>query len=184
MNGEPAKALWKIDEYFRQSSDSSSFLLFMPVKLLSLNETRKWDEAKECFIDYIQEQHLSKEKEANLQQTVELIYSKKNIPRLRSVDSAENWSRFLPGAGQIYAGKTGEGIVNMLINSTVLFFAGYQMFNHFYITGYFAGLGLFNKTYHGGIKRAGILAEEKNKATMIAFNRQINALIREKILSE
>ncbi|MEZ5199231.1 MAG: hypothetical protein R2764_23450, partial [Bacteroidales bacterium] len=76
---------------------------------------------------------------------------------------AENWSRFIPGTGQIYAGRAGEGTVNFLINASVLTFAGFQVYNGFYITGYLAGLGFFNKTYHGGIKRAGVLASYKNQ---------------------
>jgi hypothetical protein len=40
-----------------------------------------------------------------------------------------------------------------------------------------AGLGFFNKTYHGGIKRAGVLASEKNKELITNFNQKVNGVI-------
>lgn len=178
LNGEPAKALWKIDEYFHRSADTASHRIFMPVRLLCLNETLQWNKAQECFMSFIKMQHFAPEKEAEMQQMVNNLYKKRNIPHIKSIKKAENWSRFLPGSGQIYAGKTGEGIVNFLINASILTFAAQQAYNGFYITGYLAGLGFFNKTYHGGIKRAGILVSQKNKELIVNFNSEINATIR------
>ncbi len=180
LNGEPARALWKIDEYLHRSTDSTSFHYFMPVKILALNETFQWDEAKNSFLQYVKMQNFSPEKKAELEQVVRNLYDTKSRPHIKSEKKAENWSRFIPGAGQIYAGSCGEGIINLLINASVLTFAGFQVYNGFYITGYLAGLGFFNKTYHGGIKRAGVLASQKNKKLMGNFNHEINA----EILSE
>lgn len=178
LNEEPKKALWKIDEYFHRSVDTASYKFFMPVKILCLNETQEWDAAQKCFIDYIQMQKFEPEKEAEMKQMVINLYKKKNRPHIRSINKAENWSRFIPGSGQIYAGKTGEGIINFLLNATVLAFTAQQVYNGFYITGYLAGLGLFNKTYHGGIKRAGVLSSQKNEELIETFNNKINETIR------
>jgi tetratricopeptide (TPR) repeat protein len=178
LNGEPSKALWKIDEYFHRSADTVSYLIFMPVKLLCLNETLQWKDAHECLLHLIQMQNFSPEKEAEMQQMVNNLYKKRNLPNIRSIKKAENLSRFLPGSGQVYAGKTGEGIANFLINASILAFSASQAYNGFYITGYLAGLGFFNKTYHGGIKRAGILVSQKNKELIANFNNGINATIR------
>ena len=178
LNGEPAKALWKIDDYFHRSADTASYKLFMPVRLLCLNETQQWNEAQECFIRFTKMQNFTPEKEVEMKQIVNNLYKKRNLPHIKSIKKAENWSRFLPGSGQIYAGKTGEGIVNFLINSSILAFAAQQAYNGFYITGYLAGLGFFNKTYHGGIKRAGVLASQKNKEHIASFNSRINETIR------
>ncbi len=178
LNGEPMKALWKIDEYFHRSADTATYRLFMPVRILCLNETLQWNEAQECFLLYIQMQNFTSEKEAEMQQIVNNLYKKKNLPHIMSIKKAENWSRFIPGSGQIYAGKTGEGIVNFLINASVLAFSAHQAYNGFFITGYLAGLGFFNKTYHGGIKRSGILASQKNTELIVDFNSGINAIIR------
>jgi len=170
LNGEPTKALWKIDEYFHRSADSASFHIFMPVRLLCLNETLQWGKAKECFMSFIQMQNFTPEKEAEMIQIANNLYQKKNLPHIKSIKKAENWSRFIPGSGQVYAGNTKEGIVNFLINASLLAFTAHQAFNGFYVTGYLAGLGFFNKTYHGGIKRSVILASQKNKELIFNFN--------------
>lgn len=112
-----------------------------------------------------------------MEQMAANLYGKKKRVRIKSINKAENLSRFIPGSGQIYAGNTGEGIVNFLINASVLTFAGFQVYNGFYITGYLAGLGFFNKTYHGGIKRAGVVASRKNEKLMVDFNSKINQII-------
>ncbi|HCU61550.1 MAG TPA: hypothetical protein DGC94_10620 [Prolixibacteraceae bacterium] len=184
LNGEAPKALWKIDEYIHRSKDSTSFQYFMPIKLLCYNETQQWNEAKGCFVQFIKAQTFSQEKEKELTDSIEWLYTRKNLPRMKSADRAETWSRFIPGAGQIYAGHTGEGITNFLINASILTFAGIQAINHYYITGYLMGLGFFNKTYHGGMKRAVTLAQERNKEEMIRFNSKINQMIRESCIAE
>jgi len=177
LKGEPAKALWKIDEYFHRVSDSASYQVFMPIRLFSLNDTRQWQEAKKCFVQYVKMHGFSPEKEMEVLEIVNSLYSKKNMPKIKSVEAAEDWSRFIPGAGQMYAGETTEGIVNLLINSSILAFAGYQLYFHYYITGYLVGLGFFNKTYHGGMKRAGILVSQKNKERLINYNKKINSVL-------
>lgn len=177
LNGEPFKALGKIEEYFHRSTDSTTFQVFMPLKIRCLNETQQWDRAKENFDQYVKMQNFAPDKETEILEIVNALYSKPNLPRLRSAEKAENWSRFVPGAGQIYAGKTGEGVLNLLINSSIIAFAGHQFIHKYYITGYLAGLGFFNKTYHGGMKRAATLASQKNKELLIHFNSQVNSVI-------
>ena len=177
LNGEPSKALWKIDDYFHRSADTASYRFFMPIRILCLNETFKWNEAQECFMRFIQMQNFAPDKKSEIQKVVINLYKKRNLPHIKSIQNAENWSRFIPGSGQIYAGKMGEGIANFLINASLLAFTAQQAYNGFYITGYLAGLGFFNKTYHGGMKRAGILSSQKNKELLYCFNSKINALL-------
>ena len=177
LNGEPARALWKIDEFFHRSTDSTSFQYFLPVKILCLNQTSRWEEAKASFLQYIDMQDFSPEKKTEIEATVIKLYGKKKRPHIKSVNKAENLSRFIPGSGQIYAGNEGEGIINFLINASILTFAGFQVYNGFYITGYLAGLGFFNKTYHGGIKRAGVIATQKNQELIVDFNTRITSMI-------
>jgi tetratricopeptide (TPR) repeat protein len=178
LNREPKKAFWKIDEYMHRNPDTTTYKFFMPVRLLCLNETLQWSEAHKCLIRLVQMQDFSPEKEAEMLQVVNNLYLRKNLPHIKSGKKAENLSRFLPGLGQTYAGYAGEGIVNFLINTSLLAFSAQQFFNGFYITGYFAGLGLFNKTYHGGIKRSGILSARKNTEQLVHFNGRINQILR------
>lgn len=175
--GEPARALWKIDEYIHRSNDSLSLYYFAPLKILFLNKLHRWEEAEDVFLQYVKMQNFSNERKAAYTQIVTSLYDEKYRPRMKSEQKAENLSRFIPGSGQVYASEFGEGVVNFLINASVLAFSGYQVYNGFYITGYLAGLGFFNKTYHGGIRRAGVLAVEKNKKGVIEFNKQIVNLI-------
>jgi hypothetical protein len=64
-----------------------------------------------------------------------------------------------------------------VINAALLCFAGYEFYTEYYITGYFVGLGLFNKTYHGGMNRAGILAEQKNVKGLNKFNSSVGSIL-------
>ncbi len=178
LNQEPTKALWKIDEYLSVKADTASFRFFLPLKILCLNETLKWKESQECFKQFIQMQKFSFEKSSEMVQNINELYKKKNRPHIKSIKSAENWSRFIPGSGQIYARKTGEGIANFLLNTSILALSAQQALSGFYITGYLAGLGMFNKTYQGGIKRSGILASRNNKEQIVNFNIKISELIR------
>lgn len=175
--GEPGRALWKIDEYLSRSKDSTSMFYLFPLKILCLNELYRWDEAKDAFLQYIQMQSFSNKKKVQVAHTITSLYDRKNRPRIKSEQKAENFSRFIPGMGQVYAGEFGEGAVNLFINASVLIFSGCQIYRGFYITGYLAGLGFFNKTYHGGIRRAGTLTIEKNKKKVIEFNDRIIKLI-------
>ncbi|HCE57693.1 MAG TPA: hypothetical protein DER09_07720 [Prolixibacteraceae bacterium] len=177
LNGEPQKALWKIDEYFHLNADSSLFFDFLPIRAICLNETFQWDEARKCLLAFVQMQDLTTENKTELEHLIHELYHKKNVPKIRSVKKAELFSRIIPGTGQIYAGMTGEGIVNFLINASILAFTAHQAYNGFYITGYLAGLGFFNKTYHGGIKRAEAIALQKNKELIANLNSRIIALI-------
>ena len=178
LNEEPTQALWKIDECLSLNHDTASQLTLLPLKVLCMNETLRWEEAQECLIHYFLIQNLSPEKSTEMQQVVHELYSRKKLPHIRSIKKAENWSRFIPGTGQIYAGKTGEGLLNFFINVSILAFSAQQAYTGFYITGYLAGLGFFNKIYHGGIKRSGNLATWKNKELTVTFNNKINKIIR------
>jgi TM2 domain-containing membrane protein YozV len=166
-----------MDEYLNENSDTASYRIFLPLKILCQNDTYQWKEARESFLLYLRMLNLAPEKEETMQTVVSELYQKKHLPHIRSIKKAENLSRFIPGAGQIYAGKTGEGIVNFLINASILAFTAQQAINGFYITGYLAGLGFFNKTYHGGMRRSENLATWKNKELTINFNSKVNEIL-------
>lgn len=177
LNGETQKSLWKIDEYFRLNSDSVSLVDLLPLRVFCLNQNYQWNEARQCLLTFVQMQNLTSENKTELEQSINDMYNRKNIPKIRSVKKAELFSRIIPGAGQIYAGMPGEGIVNFLINASIIAFTAHQAYNGFYITGYLAGLGFFNKTYHGGIKRAETIAVHRNEELIANLNSQIITLI-------
>lgn len=176
INNQPVNAIWKIEEFINRTKDSVAYINFIPLKVLCHNELQEWDKAKHELQFFI-EQCGNNDEKVVLATDVEEMYSQKSLPRILKVKRAENLSRFIPGSGQMYAGKVGEGTVNLLINASLLAFAAHQFYYRYYLTGYFAGLGMFNKVYHGGIKRAGILAAEANKENLKHFNQKINNLL-------
>lgn len=176
INNQPVNAIWKIEEFINRTKDSVAYIDFIPLKVLCHNELQEWNKAKH-ELQFLIEHCVNDDEKAVLATDVEKMYSKKSLPRMLKVKHAENLSRFIPGSGQMYAGKVGEGTVNLLINASLLAFAAHQFYYRYYLTGYFAGLGMFNKVYHGGIKRAGILAAEANNENIKHFNQEINNLL-------
>lgn len=174
---EPINSLWKIDEFLNFTSDSLSYYNFIPLKILCHNELQEWEKARSEFtllINYSITDNIEKQFYIS---KIDSIYNKKHLPKILKVKKAKNLSRFIPGLGQAYAGKIGEGTVNFLINASILTFAIHQLYHRFYVTGYLGGLGLLNKTYTGGIKRAGMVASQANHNRMNEFNQEINALL-------
>ncbi len=179
-------ALWKIDDYSMWVSDSTLLARFMPLKALLYNEIHQWDKAQAELINYAG--FLPDTEKNDFVETVEQLYSKKNLPKIKKITTAEHLSRYIPGAGQAYAGKPGEGALNFLIQLSCLAFGAHQLsngfttfqfWNAFPFTGYLGGIGMLSKVYVGGIKRAGILAAQANNEQMAAFNHQINHLVTE-----
>ena len=177
-------ALWKIDDYAFMVKDSASLVRFLPLKALIYNEMGDWSKARAELINY--SRYLDQTDQELFLSMVDDLYNKKNIPKIKKIKTAENLSMFLPGAGQVYAGRPGEGTLNFLIQLSCLAFGAHQLsngfttfqfWNAFPFTGYLGGIGMWNKIYQGGIKRAGIIAEETNQHRIADFNHNINYLI-------
>jgi tetratricopeptide (TPR) repeat protein len=82
----------------------------------------------------------------------------------RSPDKARLWSTFIPGAGQLYAGEPGWGVLNAFSQLAGLAGFGLLAYNGFYVAGSIVGLGAFQSFYFGGIKQAGELTTENTKS--------------------
>jgi TM2 domain-containing membrane protein YozV len=177
LNNDPDQSLWNIGEIRFRFPDSVKVMEITPLNILCLNSVRKWDEAYKLLCYYLENSGIDNSAIANYKGKVDFLYKKRNIPGFHSPKKAENLSRFIPGSGQMYTGAVAEGSVNFLLNATLLSFALYEFYTEYFITGYFVGLGLFNKTYHGGIRRAGLLADQKNKDALNKFNLETSSLI-------
>jgi tetratricopeptide (TPR) repeat protein len=164
------QALFNIDKVYLRFKDTLKILEFLPLNIICLNSCREWDNALILWNYYIDNSRLNDSVKRSFKQEVYRLYDKKNVPRFYFANKAENLSTFLPGSGQIYCGAVLEGLFNMSINGTLLYYAFSQLYNQFYCTGYFVGLKLFNKFYAGGIRRAKSLTEEKNQKGIKAFN--------------
>ncbi|MGF7138024.1 tetratricopeptide repeat protein [Roseimarinus sediminis] len=176
LNGEAQKALWKIDEFLARSGDSNTWLSFLPLKTLCLNEQHNWNDARATLQHYFSKTAVDQEQALQLNALTDSLYQNE-LPKIKNPRKAENLSRFIPGSGQVYAGKAGEGMLNFLINASLLGFSVHQFYHGYYITGYVAGLGMLSKIYLGGVKRAGDLAREKNRNSLSDFNLAVNQLV-------
>jgi tetratricopeptide (TPR) repeat protein len=177
LNKDPDQALWNIGELRFRFPDSTKIIDIIPLNILCLNAIRSWNDAHKLWNYFLENYPMDNSLKTKLKTEVNDLYNKRNLPRLYSPKKAENLSRFIPGSGQMYSGAVLEGSVNFLINASFLGFAFYEFYTEYYITGYFVGLGLFNKTYHGGMRRAGILAEQKNSTALRKFNLETCSLI-------
>ena len=174
---DPDKSLLNFEEIRFRFPDSLTTIGIIPLNILCLNSLRKWDEAFRLWNYYLDKSGLDDTITMNYKNRISKLYSKKNIPVYRSPKKAENLSRFIPGSGQMYCGAVAEGTFNFVINASLLGFAFYEFYTRYYFTGYFAGLGLFNKTYHGGMHRAGLLAAQKNTERINKFNLETSSLM-------
>lgn len=137
------------------------------LKTLLFAKLRKWDESREAFLAY------SKDSSDNSLDVFEEIKSMK----LKSPEKAENLSYFLPGVGQMYAGKPLRGLTSLTLQSGMLAFAAFNFFNGYYISGTFTGVSLFYVFYMGGARHASYLAEEFNKRQHEKAYRKLTQLI-------
>ncbi|MFN2394938.1 MAG: tol-pal system YbgF family protein [Bacteroidales bacterium] len=98
-------------------------------------------------------------------------------PWERSVRTASRLSTFIPGAGQVYAGYPGKGLLNAGSQLVSLGLAAYMGYNNLFVSGFVIGLGMFQSFYFGGIRQAGYLAEQKNLEEMGAYKELLKDFI-------
>lgn len=175
--GNIPQALWNFDEIHMRFPDTLQTINVLPLQILCLNADRQWTNALACWNYLLDHSAISEPDRSSIHKEIDLMYSRKDLPRYRKPERAENWSRFIPGSGQMYCGAVGEGSVNLLIHLSLLGFAGWEFYSHCWITGYFVGLGLFNKFYHGGMHRAYLLAMQKNSVQIRLFNEKNSGLL-------
>jgi len=143
------------------------------VEIFVLNETKKWGTAQEKAKQYANHYLKEEPNKSFALKKIDSLYSKKNLPKLKSIQKAENLSRFVPGAGQIYCGKIAEGSFTFLFNGAFLALGIQQIFTKFYFTGYTAGFGVLHKTYTGSMARTKHLAKKVNLVRHTRFNESI-----------
>ncbi len=170
LDNNPGQSLWNLEDIRTRIPDSLKTINIIPLNILCLNSLRKWDDAMNLWKYFVD--HSDLDDSARMAVNVEImrLYDKRSLPKYRSPRKAEVLSRFIPGTGQIYAGKFLEGCSNFIMNAGLLGFSLYEFSLKFYFTGYLVGLTSLNKVYHSGIHRANILANDMNKTSMTKFN--------------
>jgi len=169
--------LLQIDYYL---GDSIYYKKSLPMRILVFNELRDYANAQRCVMEFsnLMVQHHPGTEEINNE--FELLYSRRNVPKIKKPETAQLLSTFVPGLGQLYAGYPGEAVLSGLFTAGSLAMAGVAFYFKYWITGYFVGLGLFQKFYFGGQTRVKYLAEKRNYVNCNEFNNKVKMLILDK----
>lgn len=170
------EALINIDKVLFFEKDPNKFKDLIPYRVLCLNSLRKWKKAKEVFVECVEGMDLDTDTKKAYLDEIEGMYGKKGVPKYYNPETAADWSRFIPGAGQFYSGHIKEGIFAMGLNASFAAIGLYHLYYEYYCTAYVFGFGMLYEAYTGGMRRVAKLAEDKNINTMTDFNRKTIAL--------
>jgi TM2 domain-containing membrane protein YozV len=137
--------------------------MLVVLKILALNELGRWKEAGDAYHTFVAQREPAK--------VLPDLYL--HIPRLKSVEKAQWLSQFIPGAGQFYAGRPGEAIFSILIQTAGIWFAVVSFEQHYYVSAWLIGAALFGAFHMGGVRRAEVLVRQSNRKKMLAFNEAV-----------
>ena len=155
-------------EFFVDDSTLLNQVLFL--KILTLNEQRKWKESKNVFEKYSNIYDLNIDADS--------LYSK--IDNLKSSKTAMILSAIIPGSGQIYAGKPFNGIANVVLEGITIAFTGYCFVNGIYATALITGTNYIFRFYIGGIINSKNLVSNRNEREIKEFTETIKMIVLEK----
>ena len=138
---------------------------------LVLNEEGRWSEAKEKLLAQINYgAPFDSVAQRRWVAAVEDLYAEKNYPHLKNPRKARILSHFIPGAGQMYAGKFWEGAGSLGLNLVILGAAAAGVYYHYYFSSLVLGNFFFGKFYLGNIERAEFLVNQRNYLLKKKFN--------------
>ncbi|MBE7173821.1 MAG: hypothetical protein INR73_24825 [Williamsia sp.] len=137
------------------------------LQLLSLNELQRWEEAGHVYNAFVGRYGVA--------DTALSPY--KHLPHLKSKDKAQWLSTFIPGAGQIYAGKPLEALVTIGMQGAGIWFGIVSFQQHYYLAAWLAGAGLFGSFHMGGVRRSEVLVEQYNRKKITQFNEQVKSAV-------
>ncbi len=127
---------------------------YLTMRLYSMNEIEKWESCKSEMIKACNKGDTAKISEIK---NLPVSYNYKNPEKCRRM------SAILPGLGETYAGYPFKGFTSFVLNGGFLFFAGYNFYTSYYVTGVISGLLPFKKFHAGGKRLSAILADEHNE---------------------
>lgn len=143
---------------------------FLFLKILVLNELQQWESAKQSFEKFL-ELHALPTALSNE------YYAFLKNPKLKNPQKARTLSTFIPGAGQIYGGNIGQGLVSLGLQLGLLGFGAFQIWQGYYITGFASGLALLQAFYFGGIENAESATIRKNKEKIARYNGRVKSFV-------
>lgn len=150
-------------------TDSSGLYPYLTLYSLILNELGNYKEAHQKLNAFINRTYQGTTRDSLLG-IAGIIYSEKNLPRLKNVRKAQNLSAFLPGVGQMYAGHFWDGVTSALLVTGSVGFTVYAIVTGNYVTGVIIGYALMSKFYQGGIRHLEYLVKQTNYRRSKEFN--------------
>jgi tetratricopeptide (TPR) repeat protein len=177
LNGSQQEALMQFSMIREEQLTDAMQQNITPLKVLILNHNRQWQKAESTFFRWMEALPLDERQQEAWSDSLTRLYDEANLPNAYSEETARHWSRFIPGAGQVYTGHPWEGAMSFLLNGAAAALGVHQIYYGFYFTGYVAGFGILYKTYFGGMERAGHLANIERENEMVHFNRKCSGMI-------
>lgn len=139
-------------------------------EILTLSNLQKYDLADSLLATY-------SKKKNNIPFYFDKSNSYKNI-KIYNAKKAKVLATILPGAGMLYLGKTKEGLFSLALQAITLGWGIHNIYNKYYASGFFTGLGLFQTFYFGGINRTEILVNELNEVQRLKItNKYLEILL-------
>ncbi len=130
---------------------------------LSYAGLQNWEESKKAASRFITLTVSEPQKLERIHSQIDSLFAEKNLPVILSEKKAKNLSSIIPGGGQFYAGKIGEGLFSLGLHAALAWFGISEFLDKFYVTGYTAGFGLLQRLYTGNLQRVQDLVKEANK---------------------
>ena len=100
-----------------------------------------------------------------------------SFPKLKNEKKARMLSALLPGSGQMYAGKIGFGVVNLLSVAGAGYFTAWHIVHQYYLIAAVTGVGLTSRFYLGGLKTSKNWAEKYNDKKLHRFKNHISSVL-------
>jgi len=163
LGGHFENVLSLVDRWSYEHGGHPPTPMLVVLKILALNELGRWKEAGDAYHAFVAQREPAK--------VLPDLYL--HIPRLKSVEKAQWLSQFIPGAGQFYAGRPGEAIFSILVQTAGIWFAVVSFEQHYYVSAWLIGAALFGAFHMGGVRRAEVLVRQSNRKKMLAFNEAV-----------
>lgn len=145
--------------------------LLQCIRILALNELRRWPEAATAYYDLA----------THVRTDTSQSNPYRQLPRLKNEKKAKQLATFIPGGGQLYAGKPGEAALSLLIQSAGLYFGLTSFLQGYYLSAWGIGASLFGSFQAGGVRRTEVLVRQFNQRQAARFNAEARRLLLEMI---
>jgi len=177
LANEPGRAVFELQglAWFLSEPEKAARIRFLSA--LSYCDLKNWAESKNEAKQYLALTAKDSSEYAVYEKLLDNLFLEKNIPKTLSKKTAKNLSTFIPGGGQFYAGRVGEGILSFALHGGLLYFGVSQFLDKFYFTGYTAGFGLLQRLYTGNLQRVQDLVGEVNKKRYDEFYTELYNLL-------